>query len=76
MLTKTISIEIDPETARFYDEASSSERRKLDLILKAKLRQYASGQRHSLKAAMDEMRRQAEENGLTPEILEELLKDE
>lgn len=76
MLTETISIEVAPEIARFYNDASPEERKKLDLLFEVRLLKQAGANRDKLRAAMDEMQRQARENGLTPEILESILEDE
>jgi len=76
MATATISIPVDPESARAFSEASPEEQRKLALLLNLRLRELTMGPVRSLKEIMDEIGAQAEARGLTPEILDELLRDE
>lgn len=73
--TDQITINIDAETARAYRAASEEDRRKMESLLGLKLRHLVRSQT-SLKSYMDEVSRRAEERGLTPDILETLLKDE
>lgn len=76
MTPETISIEVDPETARAFAEATPQERRKLQLLLRLRLRELTIGPTRPLKDIMDEMGREAEARGLTPDILESLLHEE
>lgn len=76
MATATISLEVDPDTARAFSKASAEDRRKLQLLLRLRLRELTVGPARPLKDVMDEIGRYAEEQGLTPEILETLLHDE
>ncbi len=76
MPAATIAIEVDDETARAFAEASEEQRRKLQLLLKLRLRELTVNPTRSLKQIMDEMGREAEARGLTPEILELLLHGE
>jgi hypothetical protein len=76
MKQATISIEVDPETARAFAEAPAEERRKLQLLLRLRLRELTTRPSRSLKEIMDEIGRDAEARGLTPEILESLLHGE
>jgi len=73
MATEAISIQVDPATARAYDAASPEERRKLQLLLRLRLRELTTGPSRPLKQIMDELGQEAESRGLTPEILESLL---
>jgi hypothetical protein len=73
MTPPTISIPVDPETARAFAAASDEERRKLQLLLRLRLRELTTRPSRSLKEIMDEIGRDAEARGLTPEILESLL---
>lgn len=72
----TISIDVDPVAARAFFEASAEERRKLQLLLGLRLRELTTGPTRPLKEIMDEIGAEAESRGLTPEILESLLRDE
>lgn len=76
MSTATILIEVDTETARAYSQASDEERRKLQLLLKLRLRELTTKPTRSLQQIMDEMGQEAAARGLTPEILESLLHGE
>ena len=70
MTTATISIEVDPETARAFTEASADQRRKLQLLLSLRLRELTINPTRPLQQIMDEMGNEAKDRGLTPEILE------
>ena len=74
MANPTITIPLDPETARVYNSAAPEERRKLQALLSLWLRELAVGQRASLQQVLDDVGRKATAQGLTPEILESLLK--
>jgi hypothetical protein len=76
MATATISLEVDADTARAFAAASDEDRRKLQLLLSLRLRELTVRPPRPLKEVMDEIGRDAEARGLTPEILESLLRDE
>jgi hypothetical protein len=76
MATATISLEVDPDTARAFAAATPEERRKLQLLLSLRLRELTAHPARPLKEVMDDIGRYAEARGLTPEILESLLRDE
>jgi hypothetical protein len=76
MATATISLEVDADTAQAFSTASSEDRRKLELLLRLRLRELTARPARPLKEIMDEIGRDAEARGLTPEILESLLRDE
>jgi hypothetical protein len=76
MTPATISIEVDPETARAFAAAPAEEQRKLQLLLRLRLRELTTRPSRSLKDIMDEIGREAESCGLTPEMLESLLHGE
>jgi hypothetical protein len=76
MAIATISLEVDPDTVRAFAAASTEDRRKLQLLLRLRLRELTAGPARPLQDVMDEIGRYAEEQGLTPEILESLLRDE
>ena len=71
MATVPVTIEVDEQTAKVYVEASPEDRRKIELWLGLRLREYANSGR---KSVMDELGAEAEANGLTPEILESILR--
>ena len=74
METKTIRVRVSAAAARRYERASEAERRKLDALLDLRLTEAVTPDR-SLEEVMSEMSRQARANGLTPEILEDILRD-
>src|SRR5262245_18688720 len=76
METATISIEVDADAARAFREAPAQERRKLEILLSLRLRELTTGPTRALKEIMDEICKESEARGLTPEILEKLLHDE
>ena len=73
--TETIMVTVDSEVAEKYRSASKSERLKLDWLLSLHLRNLM-GPRRPLEETMRELSQQAQENGLTPEILQSILDDE
>ena len=76
MPNPTITISLDPQTAQAYDSASPQEKRKLQALLSLRLRELASTEYPSLQKTLDEVGRKAKDRGLTPEILDSLLKGE
>jgi hypothetical protein len=71
----TISIPVDSETAKLYENASEEDQRKLRLLMSLWLHNFISSPR-PLGVIMDEASEIAEQNGLTPEILESILNAE
>jgi hypothetical protein len=79
MARATIELEVDADTARAFAAASEEDRRRLEILLILRLRELLAAPPHrpgSLKEVMDRIGRNAEARGLTPEILESLLRDE
>ena len=76
MATATIPLEVDAETARAFSAASHEDRRKLQILLRLRLRELTIRPARSLLEVMDDLGRYAEAQGLTPEILESMLRDE
>jgi hypothetical protein len=76
MTTATISLEVDANTAQAFAAASAEDKRKLQLLLSLRLRELTARPARPLKEVMDEIGRYAEAQGLTPEMLESLLRDE
>jgi hypothetical protein len=76
MESETITINVTPETAKFYKSADAEKRRKLDLLISYQLSgMNKPASLEELESVMDELGKQAEKNGLTPEILEEILNE-
>ena len=76
MATATISIQVDEETAKAFAAAPTEEQRKMEFLLRLRLQDLTLGPQRPLKVVMNEIGEQAEARGLTPEILESLLRDE
>lgn len=74
MPNPTITIPLDPQTARAYDSASPQEKRKMQALLSLRLRELASSQYPSLQQVLEDVGQKAQARGLTPEILDSLLK--
>ncbi len=64
-----ITIPIDPETARAFEQAPAEEQCKLRLLLSLRLRELTTTPLPPLQTILDEVGREAQEEGLTPEIL-------
>jgi hypothetical protein len=71
-----ITIPVDPDTARAFEQASAEEQRKLRLLLSLRLRELTTTPLPPLQTILDEVGREAQEKGLTPEILDTLLNAE
>jgi hypothetical protein len=76
MLTETISLQVESEVARFYNDSPQTDKQKMQALFGNWLKQYAEADVDSLKRTMDELSRNARERGLTPEILDSLLREE
>ena len=72
MSVATISIQLDQEAAQIYTSASDERRKKLHLLLGLWLREFDN---LSLSSLMNRISDNAEDRGLTSEILESLLRD-
>ena len=69
---ETITVTVDSEVAEKYRSASDMDRRKLDLLVNIHLRKLM-GPRRPLEEIMKELSHEAQERGLTPEILQSIL---
>jgi len=76
MSTEAITLEVDSEAARAFKAASTEERKKFVIFVSYWLREYARGETPSLIETMDEISQKAKDRGLTPEILDSILKEE
>jgi len=74
METKNITIRVNAEVARIFEAASEEERRKLEVLLSLKLGD-ATRSKRSLEEVMSEISQNAQERGLTPEILNSILNE-
>jgi hypothetical protein len=73
-MSKTITIDVDPATAEAFASASEQERLKLRILIRHGLRHLAGGDGRSLSQIMDDIGAEAAANGMTPEILEDILR--
>lgn len=69
-----ITVSVDPDVASAYRLASDTDRRKLDLLVNLRLRDVTRS-KASLKDVMLEISQNAQQRGLTPEILQSMLDD-
>lgn len=76
MVTEPITLQIEVDAARAFRSASADEQEKLQTLMSVLLREYAKTDATSLKRTMDEIGRRAQEKGLTPELLNSILKGE
>ena len=75
MRVNQITVSVDPDVASAYRSASDEDRRKLDLLVNLQLRD-ATRSKTSLKDIMLEISRNAQQRGLTPEILQSILDEQ
>jgi len=68
----TVNLPLDNETAKIYQQASSAEKKKMQILLTLWLREFDKPST-TLEQLMDDVSRKAQERGLTPEILESIL---
>jgi len=71
---QTISIQVSSEAAKAYQKASAEDRKKMELLLSLRLLEVSLIHK-PLKQVMSEISHSAQERGLTPEILDDLLKN-
>lgn len=74
-MTEQITVSVDSDVANRYRSASNQERRKLDLLINLRLRDVTESEK-SLRDTMLEISRNAQQRGLTPEILQSILDEE
>ena len=72
----SITIQVDEKAAKQLESISPESRRKVEILLGARILELTTPRKRSLEEIMDELSSQAKANGLTEEILADLLKDE
>ena len=75
MLTESITLQVESDVARFYNDAPPTDKQKLQALFGNWLKQYSEADVDSLKRTMDKISRNAQSKGLTEDILEALLAD-
>ncbi len=76
MTNAIIPIPVDEATAIAYNQASAVEQKKIQILLRLRVRELFTQPDVSLQQILDNIGEQAEARGLTPQILETLLRDE
>jgi hypothetical protein len=76
MVTEPITLQIEVDAARAFRSASADEQEKLQTLMGVLLREYAKADATSLKRTMEKIGEHAREKGLTPELLDSILKGE
>ncbi|PDW01502.1 hypothetical protein [Candidatus Viridilinea mediisalina] len=71
-----IVIPVDAATAQAYTSASPEDQLRMQLMLRFHLRAWITDSCRPLHAIMDDIGQTAKVRGLTPEILEEILREE
>ena len=74
MATEKITIPVDAQAAGAYNAFPPTERRKIEALLGLWLKDLVTAGPGTLKQIMDEVSRQARARGLTPDMLDSLLK--
>ena len=72
MATQTITIQVDPEAARAYQDAPPADQEEMRALLSLFLRDLANAGPVTLKEIMSDVSKRARARGLTPEILEDV----
>ena len=76
MDTKSITIAVDAAAADAYAAAPWEQQRKIQLLLSMYLRDITLRPRRPLREVMRELAAEAADNGLTPEILDSILRED
>lgn len=71
---QTISVQVTSAAANAYRNATLAERKKMELLLSMQLLEVARSH-EALEDVMRELSRTAQERGLTPDMLDDLLRD-
>ena len=72
--TATVNMQLDMEAARIYQQATTAEKQKMQVLMSLWLREFGKPTK-SLRTVMDEISDNAEARGLTPDILDSLLNE-
>ena len=75
MATENITLQVDREAARAFNAAPPADQRKMGALLSLWLKDVATAEPETLKRLMTDISRKARDRGLTPETLDNLLKE-
>ncbi len=76
MVTEPVTLQIEVDAARAFRSASPDEQEKLQILMSVLMKEYSRINSLSLKRTMDAIGERAREKGLTPELLDSILKGE
>ena len=76
MATVPITINVDEKVAKAYTEASPEDRLRMELLLSLRLHDFIVTPPRPLREVIKDISERAAARGLTPEILESILRDE
>jgi hypothetical protein len=76
MVTEPVTLQIEVDAARAFRSASPDEQEKLQILMSVLMKEYSRTNSPSLKRTMDAIGERAREKGLTPELLDSILKGE
>ena len=76
METTPITIEVDSAAAKIYAAATPEEQQKMQWQLSLRLQAITESPTSALRESIDQISREAQAKGLTPEILESILRGE
>ena len=74
MPAETITIPLDPEALKIYQAAPAEDKKKMQALVSLWLRDLAIREPSTLSEIMNDLSRKAQARGLTPDLLESLLK--
>lgn len=75
MATEALTIHLDPKAVEAYRSASADVRRKMQALLSLWLPALADPGQPDLSRVMDEIGAAARTRGLTPDLLDDILRD-
>ena len=73
MTAAAIRVQIDEKAAQLFAIAPADRRAQLSLLIGDLIEQFAESTPAALFSLMDQMSREAGQNGLTPEVLDSIL---
>lgn len=76
MAIATIRVPIDDNSARILEQTPVEKQAQLRLLIRQLVAEFAQSTPATLFAQMDAMSQEAQRRGLTPELLDTLLRDE